>query len=184
MHSQSSERALIALMRRDQLIQQQRVSSTLAAFLKTPSSQLKLVGQVDNYVCSEPDPLVELADDLEGAILPCSKQQIEERDVSLLKGTGFSSIAPRSYLLSMFWAMLLIIFGGCIALALRSSPGDSQGQLRPLGLLILRAEVGLRSLFSRTQNAPSFLAPMYEQLLPSSPAGPSSIHSVQMYAGR
>jgi hypothetical protein len=184
MHSQSSKRAVIALMHRDQLIQQQHVSSTLGSVLINPSGQCKLLGQVDHCECSKPGLLIELADDLEGAILPCSKQQIEGMDASLLKGAGFAIIGPRNYIFSMFLAMLLIIFAGCIVLALHSTPQDREGGFRPLALLILRAEVGLRSLFSRTQNAPSFLAPMYEQLLPSSPAGPSSIHSVQMYGGR
>lgn len=197
-HSQSVERVLITLMRREQLSQPQHVSSTrdgsadvrdpsVSGFEKTRSSHCKLLPQVGNFVWSEPGLLVELADDLEGSILPCSKQQIEEMDVWLLKGTGVSSIAPRSYLLSMFFAMLLIILGGCIAMALHSSPQDTEGRLRPLALFILRAEVGIRAHFTRTQtqNAPSFLAPMYEQMLPSSPAGPSPlVSSVQIYAGR
>merc|ERR1712194_91076 len=109
----------------------------VGALLQPQSSQCELFWQEDK---SESGPVGKHADDLEGVMLPCSKQQIAQMDVPFFKGTSAVGIAPRTYIFPIFLAMLLIVLGGCIACALHSSPQDTEGYLRPVALLVLRAE--------------------------------------------
>jgi hypothetical protein len=180
-HSQSSERGLITLMHREHFSQERNGSSTLDSCTDVGDSSV--CRSEGNCVCSDSGPVGKLADDLEGSILHVTKQQIADMNMSLIKGTGAVSIVSRSNLFFIGLAMLFILLVGCIALAVHSN--SEEGKLSPIALFILRAEVGLRAHFTpRTQNAPSFLAPIYDQLLPSSAAGPSpSASSVQLYAG-
>merc|ERR1719491_609013 len=128
--SESPEPTLITLMRREQLSQKQHVSSTrggcadagdpsVGALLQPRSSRCELFRQGDK---SEPGPVSELADDLEGAMLPCYKQQIAHMDVPFLKGTSAAGIVSRGYIFPIFLAILLIVLGGGIAFAFHSCP--------------------------------------------------------------
>lgn len=179
-------RPVIKLMHRDELQKHQHASSKPEISCSVGYATEDIVPLPHSLgACREckTKPFGDFEEDLEASSLPCSNQPIRDMHVSLLNGKTKAAFTYRRYLLFTFIGMLVIILGGYIAMALCSSPEDTQGRLRPFALFILRAEVGLREHFSRTQNAPSFLAPMYEQLLPSSPAGPVPVvSSVQINA--